>query len=445
MPSPAANDAFAASAAPPATAVQRVALLGATGSIGASALDVIARHPDRLRAEVLVAGKQVEALIALCQRHRPAHAVVADPAAYISLRDGLRAAGLNTQAHAGPEAIDAFAASAQIDTVVAAIVGAAGLSSTLAAARAGKRLLLANKESLVLAGELLMATAGAHGAAIVPIDSEHNAVFQCLPHARLARASDLACGPQPPGASDQADAAAQGLKRIVLTASGGPFRGRTRSELTDITPAQAIAHPKWSMGPKISVDSATLMNKGLEVIEAHHLFGLPHTRIDVLVHPQSLVHSLVEFVDGSTLAQLGLPDMRTALAVGFGWPERIVSGVGGLDLLAHGRLDFEAPDLDAFPCLRLAYDALRAGGCAPAVLNAANEEAVSAFLQGAIAFLSIPALVERTLERLGDATAGSADSLEALLAADAAARAFVREAISGLPASARPHLHEVRA
>ena len=385
--------------------MRRVAVLGATGSIGSSALDVIARHPDRLSAQTLVAGRNVEALIALCRTHRPAHAAIADEQGYAALRAGLHAAGLDTQAHAGMAAIDALAADQNNDTVVAAIVGAAGLSSTLAAARAGKRLLLANKESLVLAGELLTAAARDAGATIVPIDSEHNAIFQCLPNAE----------------------AHAGLKRIQLTASGGPFRGRSRAELADVTPAQAVAHPKWSMGPKISVDSATLMNKGLEVIEAHHLFGVPGARIDVLVHPQSLVHSLVEFVDGSMLAQLGLPDMRTALAVGFAWPERIASGVAGLDLLAHGRLDFEPPDLDAFPCLRLAYAALDAGGSAPAVLNAANEEAVSAFLQGRIGFLSIPALVEEALQDMSHAAAGS---LDALLDADAAARTTTRNAIS---------------
>ncbi len=385
--------------------MRRVAVLGATGSIGSSALDVIARHPDRLQAQTLVAGRSVEALIALCLIHRPAHAAIADEQGYAALRDGLRTAGLDTEAHAGMAAIDALAADRDNDTVVAAIVGAAGLSSTLAAARAGKRLLLANKESLVLAGELLTAAARNAGATIVPIDSEHNAIFQCLPNAE----------------------AHAGLKRIQLTASGGPFRGRSRGELADVTPAQAVAHPKWSMGPKISVDSATLMNKGLEVIEAHHLFGVPGARIDVLVHPQSLVHSLVEFVDGSMLAQLGLPDMRTALAVGFAWPERIASGVAGLDLLAHGRLDFEAPDLEAFPCLRLAYAALAAGGSAPAVLNAANEEAVSAFLQGRIGFLSIPALVEEALQGMSHA---AADSLDALLDADAAARTATRNAIS---------------
>ncbi len=379
---------------------RNVAVLGATGSIGASALDVIARHPGRLRASVLAAGRNVDALVALCKTHRPAHAAIADARLLDALRDGLRAAGLDTEAHGGAGAIEALASGDACDTVVAAIVGAAGLGSTLAAAHAGKRLLLANKESLVLAGALLVRAARDAGAVVVPIDSEHNAIFQCLPDGRA--------GP--------------GLRRIVLTASGGPFRGRTRAELADVTPAQAVAHPKWSMGPKISVDSATLMNKGLEVIEAHHLFGLPGAGIDVLVHPQSLVHSLVEFADGSTLAQLGLPDMRTALAVGLGWPERIASGVPGLDLLAQGgRLEFEAPDTDAFPCLRLAYAALATGGAAPAVLNAANEVAVSAFLQQRTAFLSIPAIVEDTLAAMHDLPA---HDLPALLDADLRARRF---------------------
>ena len=365
---------------------------------------MIARHPERLRASVLAAGSRVDELVALCRTHVPEHAVIADAGHYARLRDGLREAGLGTQAHAGGDALDALAGGDPCDTVVAAIVGAAGLSSTLAAARAGKRLLLANKESLVLAGDLLMQAARASGAVVVPIDSEHNAIFQCLPPA-----AEGAPGPAP------------GLRRIVLTASGGPFRGRTREQLTTVTPEQAVAHPKWSMGPKISVDSATLMNKGLEVIEAHHLFGLPRDRIDVLVHPQSLVHSLVEFVDGSTLAQLGLPDMRTALAVGLAWPDRIASGVGPLDLAAHGRLDFEPPDLEAFPCLALAYDALEAGGSAPALLNALNEVAVSAFLQRRIAFLSIPDLIERGVATLPRAPA---DSLETLLDADAKARGW---------------------
>ena len=389
-----------------------IAVLGATGSIGTSALDVIARHPDHLRATVLAAGSNVDALIALCRVHRPLHAVIADDDGFRALRDGLVAAGLDTQAHAGADAIDALAAGDACDTVIAAIVGAAGLPSTLAAARAGKRLLLANKESLVLAGELLMAAARGGGATIVPIDSEHNAIFQCLP-----------------GSTRLADGGADaGLTRIILTASGGPFRGRSRESLARVSVEEAVKHPKWSMGPKISVDSATLMNKGLEVIEAHHLFGLPGERIDVLVHPQSLVHSMVEFIDGSTLAQLGLPDMRTALAVGLGWPHRIASGVNGLDLLAEGgRLDFEPPDLQAFPCLRLAYGALAAGGTAPAVLNAANEIAVSAFLQRRIGFLSIPDLVEDTLAAL---PAVAADSLEALHHADGLARQYAQRSLA---------------
>jgi 1-deoxy-D-xylulose-5-phosphate reductoisomerase len=389
----------------PAPTKRKVAVLGATGSIGASALDVIARHPDRFEATLLAAGSNVDTLLALCIAYRPAHAVIADADLYQRLQQGLREAGLPTQAHAGTQALDELAASDVCDTVVAAIVGAAGLSSTLAAARAGKRLLLANKESLVLAGELLTSAVDQAGAEIVPIDSEHNAIFQCL---RSRRAQD-------------------DVRRIVLTASGGPFRGRSRESLAQVTPQQAIAHPKWSMGPKISVDSATLMNKGLEVIEAHHLFGVAGDRLAVLVHPQSLVHSLVEFVDGSTLAQLGLPDMRTSLAVGLGWPERIESGVDGLDLLSQGRLDFEAPDTEAFPCLRLAWHALEAGGTSPAVLNAANEVAVSAFLQGQIGFLSIPALVEQALAAL---PAAPADSLDALLAADAQARRLTERAIA---------------
>ena len=394
--------------------MRQVAVLGATGSIGASALDVIARHPDRLQASVLAAGSQVDALIALCRTYRPAHAVIADEALHATLRDGLRDAGLPTQAHAGTQALDALAASDACDTVIAAIVGAAGLSSTLAGARAGKRMLLANKESLVLAGELLMAAARDGGATIIPIDSEHNAIFQCL----------AGCN----------DAAA--LSRITLTASGGPFRGRSRAELAHVTPAQAVAHPKWSMGPKISVDSATLMNKGLEVIEAHHLFGVKSERIRVLVHPQSLVHSIVDFIDGSSLAQLGLPDMRTALAVGLGWPQRMPSGVGALDLLTEGgRLDFEAPDLVAFPCLALAFRALQAGGTAPAVLNAANEEAVSAFLQGRIGFLSIPETVTATLDTV---PMQPADSLDTLLAADAHARTQARALIDN-PMSQRKY------
>ncbi len=399
-------------ASSPDTGRRDIAVLGATGSIGTSALDVIARHPQRLRATVLGAGSNVVALIELCRVHRPLHAVIADESCFTALREGLAAAGLDTCAHAGTDAVSALASGDTCDTVVAAIVGAAGLPSTLAAARAGKRLLLANKESLVLAGELLMAAAREGGATIVPIDSEHNAIFQCLPESTRLASGGVGAG----------------LARIILTASGGPFRGRSRASLANVTVDEAVKHPKWSMGPKISVDSATLMNKGLEVIEAHHLFGVPGDRIDVLVHPQSLVHSMVEFIDGSTLAQMGLPDMRTALAVGLDWPHRIASGVSGLDLLAQGgQLDFEPPDREAFPCLQLAYDALAEGGTAPAVLNAANEVAVSAFLQRQIGFLSIPALVADTLAAL---PSGPADSLDALHDADDRARQYAQRALN---------------
>lgn len=388
---------------------QRVAVLGATGSIGTSALDVIARHPGQMRASVLAAGNNVAALVQLCVQHRPDHAVIANPSQYAHLRDGLAAAGLATQAHAGDAAIASLAGSDQCDTVVAAIVGAAGLASTLAAARAGKRLLLANKESLVMAGHLVMAAARQAGCEIIPIDSEHNAIFQCL------RSRD---------ASPQS-----GVRKIVLTASGGPFRGWNAAQLADVTPAQAVAHPRWSMGPKISVDSASLMNKGLEVIEAHHLFDIPGSNIDVVVHPQSLVHSLVEFVDGSMLAQLGLPDMRTSLAVGLGWPQRLTSGVSGLDLVAQGRLDFEAPDRQAFPCLDLAWQAMETGGIAPAVLNAANEVAVAAFLGGNIGFAGIPVVVAQALTAVSD---GQSDSIDALLDADLRARQAASSAIASL-------------
>jgi len=382
------------------TNTRKVAVLGATGSIGRSALDVIARHPAHLRASVLAAGSDVHGLVELCRLHQPDHAIIADTAQYNALREALAALKLTTCAHAGAEMIDTLAASESCDTVLAAIVGSAGLTSTLAAVRAGKRLLLANKESLVLAGELLIAQARHSGAEIIPIDSEHNAIFQCL-------------------RSRDAGNSTKGVRRIMLTASGGPFRGYTRDQLHAITPAQALAHPRWSMGPKISIDSATLMNKGLEVIEAHHLFGLSRQKIDVLVHPQSLVHSLVEFIDGSTLAQLGLPDMRTTLAVGLGWPQRINSGVAGLDLLKYGRLDFEAPDTHTFPCLQHALDALDAGGTAPAVLNAANEVAVAAFLQEKIGFLSIPALIAHVMAHLPPV---AADTLDTLIVADRQAR-----------------------
>jgi 1-deoxy-D-xylulose-5-phosphate reductoisomerase len=358
--------------------MRTVAVLGATGSIGASTLDVVARHPDRFRVTALAAHRSVEALAQLCVRFRPELAVIADPACESELHARLAASGVACRIGAGPAALIEAAAGTHCDTVVAAIVGAAGLESTLAAARAGKRLLLANKEAVVMAGPLLGAALREGGGDLLPLDSEHNAVFQCLP-------------PQ------HTDLVATGVRRILLTASGGPFRGLQSADLADVTPERACAHPNWRMGRKISVDSATLMNKGLEVIEAHYLFDAPAERIEVVVHPQSVVHSLVEYVDGSVLAQLGNPDMRTAIAYALAWPDRVDAGVSALDLLNVARLDFEAPDLATFRCLDLAYRALKAGGNATTVLNAANEEAVAAFLDRRLPFLAIAETIERCL------------------------------------------------
>jgi 1-deoxy-D-xylulose-5-phosphate reductoisomerase len=396
--------------------MRKIALLGATGSIGASALDVIARHPDRFAATVLSADSRVDELLALCVRFRPLHAAIAQPEHYPALRDGLLAAGLATQAHAGPEALVALAGNDACDTVIAAIVGAAGMRSTLAAARAGKRLLLANKESVVLAGSLLTRECAAHGAEVIPIDSEHNAIFQCLHGSGVD---------------------GKGVRKLILTASGGPFLNRSRAELAQVTAEQACDHPNWKMGRKISVDSATLMNKGLEVIEAHWLFGMPAERIEVLVHPQSIVHSMVEHVDGSVLAQLGQPDMRTTLACALAWPERVESGVASLDLGRIGALTFQHPDRTTFACLDLAYAALEAGGSASATLNAANEVAVAAFLDGRIGFLDIPAAIDATLST---AQTLPADDLDTLLEVDADARrhaqAWVQQRTQRVQASA---------
>lgn len=361
--------------------MKNVAVLGATGSIGGNTLDVIARHPERFRATVLSANRQVEALVALCVRHRPELAVIADPKLEADLARQLAAAGVRCEVASGHDSLTIAAAGPLCDTVVAAIVGAAGLDSTLAAARAGKHLLLANKEAIVMAGALLLDAVAAGGGALIPVDSEHNAIFQCLPGGRP-------------------DLRKSGVRKLILTASGGPFRGFVRSQLAHITPDQACKHPNWVMGRKISVDSATLMNKGLEVIEAHHLFGAPAEVIEVVVHPQSLVHSMVEYVDGSVLAQLGNPDMRTAIAHALAWPERVDAGVAPLNLSACASLQFEPPDTDTFRCLGLAFQALRAGGDAPAVMNAANEIAVDAFLAGTLPFLSIPDLVETVLAEL---------------------------------------------
>jgi 1-deoxy-D-xylulose-5-phosphate reductoisomerase len=388
-------------------AIRQVAVLGATGSIGGSTLDVIARHPDRFRASVLVANRNTEALALLCERFRPDLAIIADPGMEADLARRLVAAGVRCEVASGADAVTAAAAGPLCDTVVAAIVGAVGLDSTFAAARAGKRLLLANKESIVMGGALLLEALRQGGGDLIPVDSEHNAIFQCLPGGRpeLARA---------------------GVRRLVLTASGGPFRGRTRADLGAITPDEACAHPKWSMGRKISVDSATLMNKGLEVIEAHHLFAAPVDCIEVVVHPQSLVHSMVDYVDGSMLAQLGNPDMRTAISCALAWPERIDAGVAPLDLAAHARLDFEKPDLDTFRCLALAFQALRAGGDATTILNAANEIAVDAFLAGTLPFLGIAELVERVLEEL---PAEPVVDVQTLVERDASARRSARNVL----------------
>jgi len=376
-------------------------VLGSTGSIGENTLDVAARHPGRFRIVALSAHANHETLFAQCERHHPEFAVLADRAAAAKLASRIAEARLGTRVLAGAEALSTIATLPQADLVMAAIVGAAGLPPTLAAAGSGKRVLLANKEALVLAGTLLLDAARASGAEILPIDSEHNAVFQCLPSGRE------------PGA------APRGVKRVLLTASGGPFLKTRREDLASVTPEQAVAHPNWRMGPKISVDSATLMNKGLEIIEACHLFAVAPERVGVVIHPQSIVHSLVEYEDGSVLAQMSQPDMRVPIAHALGWPERIASGVPSLDLVQIGRLSFEDPDLERFPCLRLAQAVARTGGTAPAVMNAANEVAVAAFLGRQLNFASIAGVIESVLQQH---EAGPVRVLDDALAADAWAR-----------------------
>ena len=379
--------------------MKTLCLLGATGSIGQSTLNLVDQHPDRFRITALSAHTQVDALIDLCRRYRPVQACIADPGLFAALRDGLSTAGLATTPLAGAAGLEDMAADCNSNTVIAAIVGAAGVASTLSAARAGKRILLANKESIVLAGQLLMQAVAEHGAQLFPVDSEHNAIFQCMP----------------------AGGGREGVRRLILTASGGPFLGKSRADLAAITPEQACRHPKWSMGRKISVDSATLMNKGLEVIEAHHLFGMPAEAIEVVVHPQSIVHSMVDYRDGSVLAQMGEPDMRTAIAYGLSYPDRIETGVKALDFRSLGGLEFQAPDTDTFPCLGLAYTAIGRGGNAPAVLNAANEVAVMAFLGGRLPFLAIADIVAETLDAVPWEPAAD---LAVLMASDAEARRF---------------------
>ena len=381
-----------------------VAVLGSTGSIGESTLDVLRRHPGAYRVVALLAHTNLARLIEQAREFRPAYVAIADAGLAPGLRAGLQQEGIVTEVLEGPAAAAALAVLPEVQCVVAAIVGAAGLPSTLAAAGAGKRVLIANKEALVMAGPLVLDAARRSGALVIPLDSEHNAIFQCLPAAgRLG---------EPPA----------GVRRILLTASGGPFRDWSASALENVTPEQACAHPTWRMGRKISVDSATLMNKGLELIEASLLFGLPVGHIEVVIHRQSVVHSLVEYVDGSVLAQLGSPDMRTPIAHALAWPDRMASGVQFLDLLRVARLDFEAPDTGRFPCLALAIEAARAGGEMPTVLNAANEVAVGAFLADRLAFGGIPETCAAVMETWG--RVDGARELGAILAADERARSL---------------------
>ncbi len=391
---------------------ERVTILGSTGSIGVSTLDVLGRQPDRFEIFALTARNNVEKLAEQCLTSRPKLAVMTDPEAGAALRALLDRAGSTTEVLVGEKALVAVAEAPEVDVVMAAIVGAAGLLPTLAAAGAGKRLLLANKESLVMSGALLMDAVTRSGAKLLPVDSEHNAIFQCLP-------AGYVCGePVHP----------HGVERILLTASGGPFRERPLDRFETITPDEACAHPNWDMGRKISVDSATMMNKGLEVIEACWLFALEADAVDVVLHPQSIVHSMVAYADGSVLAQLGNPDMRTPIAHSLAWPGRMASGVPPLDLLKAGRLEFLPPAPERFPCVDLAYRALNAGGTATTILNAANEIAVESFLNGRIRFPDIAGLIDAALTAL---PVQPADSLERILAADAEARDYATQWVTG--------------
>ena len=391
--------------------MQTVTLLGSTGSIGVSTLNVLAQHPEDYRVYALTANRSVERLFEQCQQFKPEIAVMLNEEAAQQLADKLTAVNSTTQVLAGEQALVQVSESEHTDYVMAAIVGAAGLLPTLAAAKAGKHILLANKEALVMSGSLFMREVEKNGATLLPVDSEHNAIWQCLPV----------------GKQQQHHFDGKGVRRIILTASGGPFRDYDIADLESVTPEQAVAHPNWSMGQKISVDSATMMNKGLEVIEAHWLFGLPSNQIDVLLHRQSIIHSMVDYVDGSVLAQMGNPDMRTPIANALAWPKRIDSGVEPLDLVAAGRLDFSAADFEHFPCLALAYQALNTGGTSTAILNAANEIAVEAFLNKHIKFTQIPTIIEDVLAKV---PTREAVSLEVILEDDLLARHCARELIS---------------
>lgn len=381
--------------------MQRITILGATGSIGVSTLDVVRRHPDRYQVHALTAHTRVAELAAQCEQFGPEVAVVGTPEAAASLSRILKEKNCKTEVAYGESALCEVASADRCDAVMAAIVGAAGLQPTLAAARAGKKVLLANKEALVMSGRLFMDAITASGAALLPIDSEHNAIFQCLPRSY---------GREP---------GKQGVSKVLLTASGGPFLNRAVETLESVTPEEAVAHPNWVMGRKISVDSATMMNKGLEVIEAHWLFGASADEIEVVIHPQSLIHSMVSYVDGSVLAQLGNPDMRTPIAYGLAYPERIASGVPPVDFVKVGQLAFFKPDLERFPCLKLAYDALAAEGTAPAILNAANEVAVQAFLDRRIGFREIDRVISRVMDAL---PCGEVSDIASLLEQDSRAR-----------------------
>ncbi len=388
--------------------MQQITVLGATGSIGASTLDVLARHPDRYQVYALTAQRRVDELSELCVRFRPQVAVVGSAQAAHVLEDLLRVKGVKTEVAFGEAALCAVSSAPEVDTVMAAIVGAAGLAPTLAAAEAGKKVLLANKEALVMSGRLFMSALDRSGATLLPIDSEHNAIFQCLPRTYGRSPSE------------------HGIAKILLTASGGPFLNRAVETLDSVTPDEAVAHPNWVMGRKISVDSATMMNKGLEVIEAHWLFGAPAEQIDVVIHPQSVIHSMVSYVDGSLLAQLGNPDMRTPIAHALAYPDRIDSGVAALDLAQIGQLAFARPDFDRFPCLKLAYHALAAGGTAPAILNAANEIAVQAFLDRKIGFRMIDRLIADVMDK---STCDEITDIESLLECDRYVRAATESLI----------------
>lgn len=395
---------------------QLVTILGATGTIGIQTLEVISLHPEQFKVFALTANANVKGLLDLCKQYKPQYAVMLDAAAAMELTAELCVVGSNTIVLQGEAALCEVAAHAEVDVVMAAIVGAAGLHPAMAAARAGKRILLANKETLVMAGNLFMQAVAESSATLLPIDSEHNAIFQVMPNQKSAQCKSR-------------HLADLGVKRVLLTASGGPFRHASLAELQSVTREQALNHPNWVMGPKITVDSATMMNKGLEVIEAHWLFNASPAQIDVVVHPQSIIHSMVEYIDGSVLAQLGNPDMRTPIAYGLGYPDRLESGVSSLDLLSIGRLDFCATDQERFPCLRLAYEALTAGGTAPAILNAANEIAVEAFLAEKIGFMDIPAIIESVLSASQIETV---NSIEQLVLVDANARLLAKACLTNL-------------